>query len=1044
MQARGANPNVVRNIIYRDKGKLHDKRVLFEILRDLWATVSDEPLHAPEIEVLLSPHASAEQEVLQLLGREKRRAFRSFVRAVRDGDYPKLLVTGRPGSGKTMLTDYIQQALQVPPAIDARLIRLEFGSGDLGTSLIQLAEQLDLDIDTIETRLAKIASGGAYAVQADAQADVVRTILDALRGSARPVVLLLHVSQALAQQETLGSAPMRLNTPEVPRVTAPEWLWATLLEPLSRLADVSVLTSTTDLPARALQRPGGFGEPLKLIPPTAGEARRFVKARLPHLPAGEQEAIVQRAGRSFEELRTLTLLAEIRAPLPEEDASEASIARLSNLVVASGDARMRDFLAALATISLPEFSTFRLTDLTALRPVDQGEPSELERAFVDPVPGESDDAVRCFSRRLVRALRQRLSEDDPQRYRQLHTAAASRLEHSAQRTPGGEDAARYVHHLYEARNWTALIAWMRQHGVPPSLARRAWRTGRDELAPYDLDAFERLAEQVAAHYVKFGSHRHPDALDAFEALNRSTDARRRAWSVLKQAEGSVLRGRHEEARELLHDWAGSGDPVMAAEEALVRASIARWRGELEVAARIVEEDARSRLAELTSDDAAARLTRAKVAVWAGLIHKDRGDLDAAAREFASVDADDDLVRARLAFQSADVAMSLGRFAHAQERFDDAVELAQRSGALGSERTRYLARRGTLRLRLGNDAGAENDFAAARAILDGEEGDAVERGFWTARVDVECAGAALAWGRHDQAIALLDAAVARYRAYGEAHGVDAEYRIDRALLRTGVSFVARGLGVAWRPPLPQSAVSRPEERPDLAHGLRLLGRVAERVPEGTEAAQVPDVLARRALLTTSLLLPSTSARVALERAERLTHSRYARADWSAHAASLALREGEVAGARNALVEAWRALLGIDDVRNDPGLRAWLHALELRTRVASGDAAGSAAATHALLEDDLPDPRREDALRALGEALEQHGRNTWLDRPGMPDELRGTPGDELLRLGDRLVARWRVAAQRPTLLVRPQAWTLFRSIQTSTCSAPRKRSGARCAT
>src|SRR5680860_1556616 len=123
MEVRGANPNVVRNIIYRDKGKLSDKRVLFEILRELWATASDQPLNAPEIEVLLSPHASAELEVLQLLGREKRRAFRSFVRAVREGEQPKLLVTGRPGSGKTMLTDYIQQALQVPPAAEARVVR---------------------------------------------------------------------------------------------------------------------------------------------------------------------------------------------------------------------------------------------------------------------------------------------------------------------------------------------------------------------------------------------------------------------------------------------------------------------------------------------------------------------------------------------------------------------------------------------------------------------------------------------------------------------------------------------------------------------------------------------------------------------------------------------------------------------------------------------------------------------------------------------------------------------------------------------------------
>ena len=36
MELRSANPNVVRNIIYRDKGKLEDKRALFSILNDLW------------------------------------------------------------------------------------------------------------------------------------------------------------------------------------------------------------------------------------------------------------------------------------------------------------------------------------------------------------------------------------------------------------------------------------------------------------------------------------------------------------------------------------------------------------------------------------------------------------------------------------------------------------------------------------------------------------------------------------------------------------------------------------------------------------------------------------------------------------------------------------------------------------------------------------------------------------------------------------------------------------------------------------------------
>lgn len=111
MELRGANPNVVRNIIYRDKGKLPDKRTLYAILDDLWQASGQPPLDAAELASLLSPGSGHEQEVLQLLGREKRRAYRDFVQAVRSGDDPKLVVVGRPGSGKTLLCDYIQQAL---------------------------------------------------------------------------------------------------------------------------------------------------------------------------------------------------------------------------------------------------------------------------------------------------------------------------------------------------------------------------------------------------------------------------------------------------------------------------------------------------------------------------------------------------------------------------------------------------------------------------------------------------------------------------------------------------------------------------------------------------------------------------------------------------------------------------------------------------------------------------------------------------------------------------------------------------------------------
>lgn len=78
MAERGANPNVVRNIIYRDKGKLSDKRVLYSLLSELWESTGRPPLRVPELEVLLAAPSEGDQEVMQLLGREKRRAYQAL------------------------------------------------------------------------------------------------------------------------------------------------------------------------------------------------------------------------------------------------------------------------------------------------------------------------------------------------------------------------------------------------------------------------------------------------------------------------------------------------------------------------------------------------------------------------------------------------------------------------------------------------------------------------------------------------------------------------------------------------------------------------------------------------------------------------------------------------------------------------------------------------------------------------------------------------------------------------------------------------------
>ncbi len=1020
MERRGANPNVVRNIIYRDKGKIADKRVLFEILSELWASSGQEPLRSPELEVLLSPGSSAEQEVLQLLGREKRRAYRAFVGGVRGSETPRMLVTGRPGSGKTLLADYIQHALEIPPRAADTIVRLEFASSELAGSLTRMALALGVAPDLVEAKLLRIGSSSAFAVQADAQAEIARIIIDAARQDTGRLVFLVHVSQSLsAQQDSLGMVPLRLNTPEVPRVTASEWLWLSLFEPLGRLPNSAVLASMADVPARAMQRLGAFEGPVKLTPPTTAEARRFVKARLPHLPSSQQEDIVQRAGRSFEELRTLTLLAEVREPQAEEalGGNELSIEELGKLVEASGDARLRDFLAAVAVLSIPEFPTFEGDTLATLRREGRSELNTFELAFLDQVPG-TDGSYRCFSRQLARALRQRLTETDPARYRALNSIAANAYQDAAFTSPTSEEASRFLHHVFEARDWDTMSAWLARHSIQQSLVRHIWAAAEAELV--GSPAFLAIAKQVAAHYVKLGSYDHVDARSAFEALAREGDDEARAWTTVKRAEGEVLKGRFEPAERLLDAAPTSAVPLLGAEAALVRASIARWRSDLDEAARLVDEEARAPLERMTCDDSESCLARAKVSVWAGLIAKDRGDLEGALRHFAGVATDDDLIRARIAFQRGDVCMKLGRFDQALRELDAAVGLAASSDALDQEQTRFLARRGTLHRRRGDLRNARTDFDAARRILEASEAPPVERDFWLAKVDDEAALALLAEGAFEEATFTLARSIDRFRAYADVLEVDAHYRILRTTLHIGLAYACRGLARPFR--LPLTLLQLPDvDLPDLRHARERIDEVLGQLEAKTDV-ELFGMLVHEANLLASLVAAEPAA--ALEHAERAMNAsrfEYQRAVALTAATTAHLRHADARGAAATLARgetSLRRALPADDPgeRGDLGLRAQYVALASAAQLQLG-ASGEAAERLALaLEDGDLSAYHEGLLRAFGEGAERvpSTDGAWRSHPrlGALLDLTQRPDVGPARLPDALVARWR-SRRRPVL-------------------------------
>jgi tetratricopeptide (TPR) repeat protein len=1009
MERRGANPNVVRNIIYRDKGRPADKQVLFEILRDLWAECEQEPLRVPELEVLLSQAGGPESEIVRLLGREKRRAYRAFVGGVHSGSYPKLLVTGRPGSGKTLLMDYIQEALEVAPRAAERIVRLDFGSGHLATCLTRLAVSVGVPAEVVESKLVKIGASGAFAVQADAQADVARVILDAIRGSDKPLVLLAHISRSSGGEEHLGNTLLRLNTPEVPRVSAAEWLWLTLFDPLSRLPSVALLVSMTDMPARTMISLGAFDEPVRLNPPTTSEARRFVRARLPHLDVKQQELVVRRAGRSFEELRTLTLLAEMRTPLAVNgegpaQASEQHIAQLGALVKSAGDERLRDFLACLAALSLAEFPTFAMASLRFVRQADD-EPNSLELAFLDPVPPDPD-RYRPFSREFARQLRKTLLASEPERFRRLSGRAAEYYREQAEADPASEEASRYLHHLFHARDWPSLSSLIECSGVRQSLIRPLWNAAQSELSGGEM--FERIAHQVASHYVRLGAYGHPEADRAFAALEASTNDDLRAWALIQRAEGAVLRGQVERAKEFLSGCPADVDALRHAEAALVRASIARWRSELDEAAALVEEVARPRLEQSDTRSRAGRVASAKAAVWAGLIAKDRGDLETALREFASIEKGDELVEARVAFQRGDVLMSLGRFDEALRELDQAVELARVSHALIPEQTRYLSRRGTLHRKRGDLALAHRDLESARAIITGAEdpGETCERSFWLARCEDERALALLADGDFQQAILLLEGNMSVIEGYAGQLGVDAGYRVLRGTLRLGRSYLFRALGEPYRLPFTRAVDELPESA-DLRHARRLVATVRRSL--GGRQARLHWPLRRDALQLSSLLSedPGTAAE---EARCALAEARYPyqAAESRAYLALAHLRARDAASALAQIDEATAALGRVvgPEERSDLGLRAWLSALTIRAGLRSGASELAADTLSSILSDTTFARFHQPLLRIFGEAVECSGSSDALHAPSLDGLLRvdAELAGGRIRLPDALDAWW----------------------------------------
>ena len=277
MKARGASPSSVRNIVYRDIGTAADKAALHGLLTELAAQVglSLAPLPAN----LRSPLPTE----LELLGRQKRRAFRQFLASVRQGAVSgrgaRLIVSGPAGAGKTLLSTHLERAI-LQQGLAPNVHRLTLG-GDVGP----LFDGLD------------ISSSQPFAVQAGAQAQAARRFLEGLPAAGQRGVLLLRVLRA---GEFSGVPPRQLGG-------AATSLTAWAAEHLYRLAPegLNVLLAAED---EAALPEDLAGDRIRLAPPTPAEARRYLMAQL-GIPAEQADALVRQTGRNLDRL---TLLAAAR------------------------------------------------------------------------------------------------------------------------------------------------------------------------------------------------------------------------------------------------------------------------------------------------------------------------------------------------------------------------------------------------------------------------------------------------------------------------------------------------------------------------------------------------------------------------------------------------------------------------------------------------------------------------------------------------------------------------------------------------------------
>lgn len=1024
MRKYGGNPNIIRNIIYRNKGRMPDKRALYRVFIAMWKNAGKGTLRVPELDYLITPGNEIDQEVIQLLGREKRQAYKRFVGDMREGKAPKLLLEGRNGSGKTILADYIQHALEHLGSGTPTIARFEFGTADLTTSLARLASVFGVKGRVFDALLAQVGTSRSYAEQADTQAAVAREIIAAAKRLPERLVLMVYVSRRLDEHSHIGDMPLRLNTADVSQVGAVEWLWFSVFEPLSHVDNLAMIISTTATPALIHERLGGFRAPVRLQPPTHSEALRYIRGRLPNSTEAEQLEILAQAGRSYEELRSATLLIEAQHTLPSGTPDDSFVEALAELLVADIDISFRRFLRAVAVLSLPEWPNIRLDILKQVIGDAHENLDALGMQFIDYVPGTTN-CYRPFSRRFTRALQEKFLQTHPERYRQLHRFAATVYHAEASQDPTGQAAGRMVLHLCRGHNWVSLVRWFEQFPIPHQVVTAMWNLAEaaSEDGTIEPGTFELVAQSIVRHYLTLGSYDHQDVTRALAVLDQSETLELQIWSRLRRAQAELLKKNLHLGAELLSELPPITDPHLAIDAALLHTEVAYLRRDSHAVETLVTNDVLAPLARLSGAETHDYLA-IRASMWHARVLKLQGNHIGALTRLVPLKTDNPIMASRIAYQIGDCAVLLGLFSLAENRLQKGYELASASRVRAEERVYFPLRLAVLYRHRGAFSKAREWLVSAGNIMYHAPKNE-QTAFLQALIASEFGLLNLAYGNADRALEEFGKALDLLEQHSAVHAMQIDAYKQRTRMYIALAYAVRGSGVAFRKPHPVPHPHAPHV--DIDHAIAELTELQHELSQQTLCGRGISLQAQ-VLFALILYDPNLEHKQSYVR-QLFTLRLQPRQLFEAKllAASVELTHNDVVAAYRYLDEAtatsrslrqdglrFAEVFGIEEEHGHDGLRAQLHAYRISAHIHRRQPLAAAAVLSQCLKNNVYHLHHEALLRVFGTTIEAlDAAESWKQHRELQQLLRvdGTGTSTPMRLPDALVAGWKARNVSP---------------------------------